>query len=333
MSSIVIQEPSITNKMTIYKNGIYYDFNIEDINCNKVKVYINNKYELLEDILYTIKSYYIKQLSLKLEFEEDEFIFNFNIYKENICKIYIYLLDLFQRTEEIKETIEDKIQKLINKPLKYIVYESSWCNEELLLPQMLRINDTLNRDITLEKIISDIYEYEISKINTNLPNTIIGSGADDELLYCVEQNISYISAKDIINRILTDLISNIPKMEKLKEIFSLKIYEHICMYKNVDETKIVSLYCCLDIKYVKIIIDMKDNNVVWIMRKLNMLTNKYIPTFYIDNKLTDIINHNIEDKIITIKYNRDASTSQQFTKYLIDKLYNSLMESELNKKY
>ena len=105
------------------------------------------------------------------------------------------------------------------------------------------------------------------------------------------------------------------------------------MYKNVNETDIVKLYCCLNIKYVKIIIDMNDNNVVWIMKKLNMLTNRYIPTFYIDNKLTEIINHNIEDKIINIKYNRDSSTSQQFTKYLIDKLYNSLMEYELNKKY
>jgi len=333
MSSIVIQEPTI-DKLTICKNGIYYDFNIEDTDYNKVEVYINNKYELLEDIMFTIKSYYIKQLSLKLELEEDEFIFNYNIYKENIYKLYIYLLDLFQRTEKMKNTIDEKIQKLINKPLKYIVYESSWCNEELLLPQMLRINDTLNRDITLEKIISDIYEYEISLINTNLPNTIIGSGANDELLYCVEQNnISYISSENIINRILTDLISNIFKKEQLKEIFSFKIYEHICMYKNVNETNIVKLYCCLDIKYVKIIIDVNDYNVVWIMKKLNMLTNRYIPTFYIDNKLNDIINHNIEDNIITIKYNKDSSTSQQFTRYLIDKLYNSLMEFELNKKY
>jgi hypothetical protein len=329
MSNISIEE-TYQPKLSVCKNNIYYDFNInESINHG---VYVNYKYEMIDDIMFAIKSYYIEQLSSKLDLNEDEFIFNFNIYKETICKHYIAILDLYNRTDKKRKTIDDKIQKLIDKPLKYIVYESSWCNEELLLPQMLRINDILNRNISLERILYDIYEYEVSLINNKLPNITIE--INGELLYLVEYNdIEYKNTDNIMNIIIEDFKHNILKMEKLKEIFSFKIYEHICMYKNVDENKIVSLYQCLGIDYVKIIIDMNDYNVAWIMRKLNMMLNNFIPTIMIDNKLNDIINQNIEDKIINIKYNKDATTAQQLTKYLIDKLYNSLMESENNKKY
>ena len=327
MTSISIEE-TYQPKLCVCKNNIYYDFNIYE--SIKHGVYVNNKYEMIDDIMLSIKTYYIDRLSSKLDLDEDEFIFNYNIYKEIICKHYILILDLYKRIEERKKTIDDKIKTLIDKPLKYIVYESSWCNEELLLPQMLRINDTLNRNISLERILYDIYEYEVSLIDNKLQN--INIEINGELLYLVEKNdIDYTDY--IMNIIIEDFKHNILKMEKLKELFSYKIYEYINIYKKVDENKIVSLYQCLDIKYAKIIIDTNDYNVVWIMRKLNMLLNNFIPTIMINKLLNDIVNHNIENNIINIKYNKDATTAQQLTKYLIDKLYNSLMESENNKKY
>ena len=327
MTSISIEE-TYQPKLCVCKNNIYYDFNIYE--SIKHGVYVNNKYEMIDDIMLSIKTYYIDRLSSKLDLDEDEFIFNYNIYKEIICKHYILILDLYKRIEERKKTIDDKIKTLIDKPLKYIVYESSWCNEELLLPQMLRINDTLNRNISLERILYDIYEYEVSLIDNKLQN--INIEINGELLYLVEKNdIDYTDY--IMNIIIEDFKHNILKMEKLKELFSYKIYEYINIYKKVDENKIVSLYQCLDIKYAKIIIDTNDYNVAWIMRKLNMLLNNFIPTIMINKLLNDIVNHNIENNIINIKYNKDATTAQQLTKYLIDKLYNSLMESENNKKY
>ena len=83
-------------------------------------------------------------------------------------RCYINILEIYNRTELIKKDIDSNISRLIKKPLQFVVYESSWCNEELLLPLMLRIHDIINRNITLEQIIFDIYEYEISKINNKI---------------------------------------------------------------------------------------------------------------------------------------------------------------------
>jgi len=307
-----------------------YDFNMDDIVYDDKAIYIDYKYETIKDIMSSIKNYYVKKLETKTDLEEDEIMFVINIYKENIYELYLRIVQIYNQTEEMKKSIDSKIKKLINKPLEYIVYESSWCNEELLLSQMLRIDDILNMDITLENIINDIYEYEVSLINNKLFTIFIES--DNDLLYLVvKQDTEYITKKDIIFKIIDDYKYNIPKIEKLKEIVSAKIYQYIVMYKHVDENKILCLYNCLDIKHVKIIIDKNDYNMVWIMRKLYMLTDKFIPTFYVDKKLEQIINLNIEDNIITIKYNKDASTNQQITKYLIDQLYNNLIHYEINK--
>jgi hypothetical protein len=313
------------------KDNIWYDFEIDNIKYDYQGIYVNYKYELIEDIMYTIKKYYIQKLETKLDLPETEFGDIYNSYKEHIITLYNYMLNLSNQIEEMKENINNKIARLIDKPLEYIVYESSWCNEELLLPKMLRIMDIVNKDINLKNIISDVYEYEISLINTKLINTFIHEKED--YLYFVEKyDYEYNETQDIISHIIDDIQSNDKKMNKLKEIFSHKIYEYINNKNvNINETKLIELYNCLNIQYAKITIDVNDHNVTWIMNKLYITLNKYIPIIFIDNKLNSIINHNISDNIIFIKYNKDATTNSQRTKYLIDQLFNNLMLCEIHK--
>lgn len=320
-SSAFIEE----NDLIITKDGIDYEFTIDWTGTHQ-GVYINNKFELIIDILKSIKIHYNDNLRNNIDLNEDEFIFIYNIYKESICQLQINILKVYNRTELIKKNIDSNISRLIMKPLQFVVYESSWCNEELLLPQMLRIQDIINRDITLEQIILDIYEHEISRIDNKIINCTLE--IHNELLALATSQIDFISPEEILKKIIEDFKYNEIKKQKLKDIFSFKIYEYLNMYKNINEANICKLYDTIDIKYVKIIIDIKDNNVVWIMRKLNMLTNKFIPVYFIDKSLDNIIKLNKNDNIVTIKYNKDSSTSSQLTSYLIDSLYKKLMEQE-----
>ena len=336
MSNIVINEVYYGERYNKFPhivkgdsdNIIWFDFEIDNIEYDYKGIYINYKFELIEDIMYTIKKYYIKKLETKLDLTESEFGYIYNNYKAHIIKIYEYILELSKQTEEIKEIINNKIIKLINKPLEYIVYESSWCNEDLLLPKMLRIKNILNRDINYKNIISDIYEYEISLINNKLINIYIQE-KDDNLFFMEKYEIEIINSDDIISHIIDDIKSDDTKISKLKNIFSHKIYEYINNKTIIiNETKIIELYKCLNIDYAKIIIDINDFNVVWIMNKLYTPLNKYIPISLIDNKLNDIIQNNIIDNIIDIKYNKDATTISQKTTYLINELFNNLMRCE-----
>jgi hypothetical protein len=339
MSNIVINEAYYgerNNKIPHVVKGdsndiIWYDFEIDNIEYDNQGIYINYKFELIEDIMYTIKKYYIQKLETKLDLSETEFANIYNNYKSHIIKLYKYILELSKQTEEIKDLINNKIIKLINKPLEYIVYESSWCNEDLLLPKMLRIKEILKRDINYKNIISDIYEYEFSLINNKLINTYIQE-KDDNLYFMEKYEIDYINHDDIISNIIDDIEDNDKKLSKLKEIFSQKIYENINnKNENINESKLIELYNCLNIQYAKIVIDMNDYNVVWIMNKLYIPINKYIPIIFIDKKLNGIIQHNINDNIINIKYNKDATTFSQKTNYLINQLFDNLMHCEIHK--
>jgi hypothetical protein len=274
------------SELIVTKNGINYEFTIDSIGTHQ-GIYINNKFELIGDVIKSIKIHYNDKLNEIIDINEDEFIFMYNIYKENICQLYINILEIYNRTELIKKDIDSNISRLIKKPLQFVVYESSWCNEELLLPLMLRIHDIINRNITLEQIIFDIYEYEISKINNKIINCTLE--IHNDLLVLATNQIDFISPEEILKKIIEDFEYNEIKKQKLKDIFSFKIYEYINMYKNINEANICKLYDTIDIKYAKIIIDEKDYNVVWIMRKLNMLTNKFIPVYFIDKSLDNII--------------------------------------------
>jgi hypothetical protein len=78
MSNIVINEAYYgerNNKIPHVVKGdsndiIWYDFEIDNIEYDNQGIYINYKFELIEDIMYTIKKYYIQKLETKLDLSE-----------------------------------------------------------------------------------------------------------------------------------------------------------------------------------------------------------------------------------------------------------------------
>jgi hypothetical protein len=183
---------------------------------------------------------------------------------------------------------------------------------------MLRIQQILDNDISFENILNDIYEYELSNINKNQIN--ITFDTSKQIIVINREIVDYLTNNDIINNThINDTIVN-----DIRMLYIEKIYAFISN-NQYDENKIIELYECLDIDYIKIIIDSSNYKLLWIFKKLNMQANKFIPTEYIANKLIDIISCNDTiNNIVTIKYNTDIDDKTQMTTYLIDKLHHDM---------
>jgi hypothetical protein len=331
-----ILESTINNKLMskykIIKNGMTIDFNTIKLGPNDLnilennRVYINGKYILLKDIIFSIKEYYLNYLQNIYHIYSSIFIEQYKIYETNFLKLYKELLSINKIRQDLIYIIDKKINNIKLKSLYDIIYQKNDDGTEELLHNIINIDSILNSNkLDIDSILSDIYNYEISLINRNLPNyefninnTLLSISSSDY--------IEYISHESILSSLIENFKKNSTKVQELHEIFINRIFEYINTETNIPETKLVDLYKCLSLKYVKIVVNEENYKVTWVMNKLQTKINLFIPIEFIDQELNDIVKYNKEiNNFIFINYNTDIHDNTQITTYLIDKLYDSLM--------
>lgn len=301
----------------IYYNDKPYHFKKHSNAYLDNSVYIDMVEETIENILFSVEIYYYYEVMVKYrQLPEEEFITKFNICQGSLDTLHLILIDVYKKNKDLTICIDSKISNLFSKSISNIVYEKSISNDNLGT-YMIRIDDILNADITIDRLLLDLYEYELSQINKNISNITIDT--TEELITFHENMKPLYTNEEIIKMVKTDF-SNEYK-EDIINLYSKSIYDYInrCDY---NEEALKRLYEVLDIKYVKITIDSNNYKLKWILRKLNLKPNVYIPYDYLPTKLDAIINNNTNiDNIIDIKYNTDDSDKVQMNTYLIDELH------------
>jgi hypothetical protein len=266
------------------------------------------------DIIFSIEMHYHNCLNNYIDLPQDEFITKFKTYEKSIIDIYNTLKNCYIYNEKIKQDAKDAIYSLFHKPLSDVIYETDITSKYNLGCYMVRIIDILNFDsIDLKHVILDIYSHELSLIKRIVKNIYINNTND--IVSIDEQKFLYLTDNDIINDIIKDI-----DITSLQELFSSKIYEFINKSINYNENKLIDLYNCLDIKYIKI--SCNDNKLLWIMNKLHIKLDHYIPQDYIPSIIKDLVNNNLdENNYAYIKYNTDATNKVQLNTFMIDKLH------------
>jgi hypothetical protein len=283
-------------------------------------IYIDKVEETIENILFSVEIYYYYEVMVKYcQLPEEEFITKFNICQGSLDTLHLMLISVYKKNKELITCIDNKISNLFSKNISDIIYEKSITNENFG-PYMIRIGNILNTDITIDRLLLDLYEYELSQIDKNIFNITIDS--TEELIKFHENTKPLYTNEEIIRKVKADF-SNEYKEDIIK-LYSKSIYDYInrCDY-NEEALKII--YEVLDIKYVKITIDNNNHKLKWILEKLNLKPNMYIPYDYLPTKLDAIIDNNMNiDNIIDIKYNTDDSDQVQMNTYLIDELHKNI---------
>ena len=290
------------------------------------QVYLDNKLESILDIMFSVEQYYYRELEQCEEFDK-----YFKLYKESIENIYRQLLSTYQENILIEESIKKSINLLVEKPLDQIVYETSYGGDELNC-EMIRIEQLLTKENTLDSILLDVYEYEFNKISQPI-----------NLIPIIEKKFIKLKKQSI--RIFKDnhiilIRQNSKRMKELSTLFSKKIYEYLNIHlylksrqtnpPHYNENNLVKLYSCLNIEYVKIIVSSLDYKLLWIFKKLHTLPNQYIAIHLIDKRILQIISlYKMIDRTVELKYNCDMSDETQLSTHLIDKLHDKLAISLL----
>lgn len=321
----------LMSKYKIIKNGTTIDFNIIDHNIlENNKVYISGKCIILKDIIFSIKEYYLNYLENIYDIYDSVFIEQYKIYETSFLKLYKELLTMNKTRQDLIYVIEKKINNLKLKSLYDIIYQKNDDGCEGLLHNSINIDSILNSNkFDIDIIVSDIYNYEILLINKNLPNYEFNIN-NTLLSINSSKYIEYISHENILSSLIENFKQNPTKVQELQDIFVNRIFEYINTESNIPETKLVDLYKCLSLKYIKIVVNEENYKVTWVMNKLQIKINLFIPIEFIDQELNDIVKYNKEiNNCIFINYNTDIHDNTQITTYLIDKLYDSLMKKML----
>jgi hypothetical protein len=304
----------------VYKDDKAYHLTKDTNDYLEESIVINNEMETLENIIFSVEIYYYE--SLKKECEQlstEDFIARFNMYQKSMNELHKQLINLCKKNEELRKDIDKKIFTLVSKDVSDIVYEKSFTNDNLGV-YMIRIGDILNLDISFENILLDLYEHELSLIDKNLFNVTVDT-TNEKLVFNEKLSLAYLTNHDIIsNMYISDSL-----MDGIMSLYTKSIYAYINRYDDYNEESLKCLYECLDIKYVKLVIDNDNFKLKWIMRKLNLKTNACIPYEFLPEKISPIVKiHNVNDNCIKIKYNTDDSDEVQMTTYLIDELYRNM---------
>ena len=300
----------------IYKDGVAYSLRTQENTYKDDIVYINNQEETIENIIFSIEIYYYKCLKENINLSTDEFISKFKLYEQNINEFYHKIANIYKQNQLLINTINNSLTILFNKSINDIVYETNFHNNLNLDINMLRINQILNSNISLEQILLDLYDHELTIIDCNIYNITINI-EDDNIIFNTNKEIPYLTRYDIIN----DMYISDELMNDIRYIYTKKIYEYLNMKNDYTEESLLSLYKCLNIKYIKIQID-NNPKITWIMKKLYVKLNVYIPFEYVPPQLLDIINNNEKiDNCVYIKYNSDSSDIVQMNTFLIDMLH------------
>jgi hypothetical protein len=304
----------------VYKDGQAYHLTKDTNDYLDDTINVNNETVTLENIFFSVEMYYYELLKKVCDqLSTKDFIAKFNMYQESMNELHKQLINLCKKNEELKKDISKKIFKLVTKDVGDIIYETSITNDNLDV-YMIRIADILNIDINLENILLDLYEHELSLIDKNLFNITVDT-TNEKLSFNETKTIQYLTNEDIINNMyISDAL-----MDGIISVYTKSIYDYINIYDDYNEGSLKNLYECLGIKYVKLVIDNDNNKLKWIMRKLNLKTNVYIPYEYLPEKILPIVkNSKVTDDCIVIKYNTDDSDEIQMTTYLIDELYRNM---------
>jgi len=299
----------------VYNNNKPYAFKIEgnrSIYYLDDSIYINGTEATLENIIFSIKMYYYKTLK-EQELLPEDFIIKFNKYQQNVNDLHEQLIKVYKTNERLEKEIDEEITKLFKKKLDEIVYKKDICDNELGV-NTLRPFDIMKPNICFEDILLDLYECELHKINKNFINITINTG--DLISINEERSIVYLTNHDIISRVyISDIL-----MASIQKLYTEKIYQYI--HSNHNETLLHGLYECLDIKYIKLIVDDDNYKLLWILEKMHIKHNLLIPYEYIPKNLLNLVENNyINNHNVVIKYNTDSSDLVQMNTYLIDKLH------------
>ena len=304
----------------VYKDDKAYHLTKDTNGYLAEYIVINNEMETLENIIFSVEIYYYETMKKECDLlSTEDFIARFNMYQKSMNELHQQLINLCKTNEELRKDIDKKIFTLVSKDVSDIVYEKSFTNDNLGV-YMIRIDNILNLDISFENILLDLYEHELSLIDKNLFNVTVDT-TNGMIVFNESKTIQYLTNQDIIsNMYISDSL-----MDGIMSVYTKSIYAYINRYNDYNEDSLKNLYECLDIKFVKLVIDDNNFKLKWIMRKLNLKTNTYIPYEYLPEKISPIVKiHNVNDNCIKIKYNTDDSDEVQMTTYLIDELYRNM---------
>ena len=212
----------------VYRDGKAYHLNKISNTYLDNSVYVDNMEETLENIIFSIEMYYyecLKQSTLTSE----EFINQFNLYQENLNKLYYQLSNIYTTNKLLKKEIDEKLHILFSKNISIDARSIN----------MLKI---LENDINLETIVLDLYKPSLAQINTPLISITINTN-DKYIVLDENKTVEYLTPNLIYknNYIDDSLMSGIKSLyieainlsicydtkEKLKKL------EELCNYLNI----------------------------------------------------------------------------------------------------
>ena len=302
----------------IFNNNEPYSLRIDRNDYRDNNIYIDEDEDTIENIIFSVEMHYYRLLKDN-DLSKEEFINKFKLYEKSISTIYTDLVEIYLDNEKNKKEIYTKLEELFSKSLQDIIYEKDFTNVQNLSYNMVRINDIINLDtINVKTILSDLYAYELQTINKSLYK--IKFDQLNDILISNKIKFTFLS-NDIDNYIIDNNINH-TFMNDLKQLLSAKIYEFINQKVQYNEESLIELYNALNISYIKI--DHNNNKLSWIMRKLNCISNHYIPMDYVPKEIKELVNNNLDNDNYSysyIKYNTDDTDLIQMNTYMIDKLH------------
>jgi len=300
-------------RQTIYigEEELFLDVN-ENPDRDERQIYIDGKLTFIKDIIYSFIDYY----KLKINTMTD-----YDFYKNNIKDLSITLNAIYDSIDNIASKADINLDDLYSKSFNTIEYYEDETKYDIR--HVFNTNDSFDIKI----ILTYMYKYELSKINTFLPNyTII----EEKGILSFEEArcVDYIDKSVFIDSIL-DTINSEQEL-KLKNLISNSIYDYLYNSHHIDENKLRNIYKSLGIEAKKLVINNSDYKIAWIMKELHTIPNILIPTVHIDSRLNDIMKYSRnEGDTIYIEYNTNASNNMHIAMYLIDKLHTRLAEKML----
>ena len=224
-----------------YNNRQYYVYNNDKCYSLRLKkyyhdeyIYIDGKKELIENVIFSIEMYYRNKL--KKDMTEEEFINKFYMYKNHINELYDKLINMYETNIIIITSVEEKLKELFNKSIHDITYETSFNGNHQLGIYMLRIGDILENEITIENILMDIYQHELSLICTDLINISIDNSRD-LLEFNKITPVVYLTNYEIIN----SMSMSARLILDVQMLLNTKVYEYVHMNKVYNSNQLNKL--------------------------------------------------------------------------------------------
>lgn len=250
-------------------------------------IYIDKKCVKVKDILYSVKKYY-----------EDK------LYANNMSDLEIVLNNINKLTIHIQDTIDSNINEMLSAPL------------ELIHTNNIIMKTFTKKDINLMHIINYIYKNEIDNIDTRVPNYTFQPD-EDRLILREDNYTEYISKEYIVNKIYEYVQTNSVRMKEIQSFVENNIYYDYILklnINNISQNNLLTIYDCLDIKYVKLVVI--SSKVISIMKALNTISNIPIPIKFINRRLNKIIGFSRKEG-----YNIYIEESGYIQQSLINTLY------------